>query len=81
MPPLRDWAGRESGWGMLDIGAALDYPATDLPDDDLEPNDDAGTRAARSGPECQFGRPSIRGTIRTTSTASSWSGEQRWSLR
>lgn len=36
-----------SGWGMLDVAAAVDYPAALPPLDRYETNDDAGSRAWR----------------------------------
>jgi hypothetical protein len=40
--PLRD---DHTGWGVLDVAAAMDTPASPFPPDVREPNDEAGDRA------------------------------------
>jgi hypothetical protein len=46
---VRCWTGRDdhTGWGVLDVAAAMDMLTTPLPfpPDEREPNDEAGTRA------------------------------------
>ena len=68
-----------TGWGRLDVNAALkQLLSADPPRDRLEPNDDAGAAAAALGPAGSGStRRSTSGTTRTTSTRSGSSGGQR----